>query len=102
MEPQRPKFDWYETDTAIVINVLVKKMAVEGVSVAFEPRSLLFKYSPPSNAGDGQPLVLELKFPSSIVPSECSYKVGAVKAEIKLRKVANLRWGKLEADQVRA
>ncbi|XP_017490341.1 PREDICTED: protein SGT1 homolog B-like [Rhagoletis zephyria] len=106
--PVRPKFDWYETDSALVINVLVKRLAPESVSVAFEPRSLLFKYSgpPTSAASDGgdnfasEPLELALNFPSSIIPGECSFRVSAVKAEVKLRKVANLRWGKLEATEI--
>ena len=95
----RPKFDWYETDQMIVLSVLVKNMVADRVSVQFEPRTLTFKYTPES--GDGSaPVELILSLNGSISPSESSYRVSPVKAEIKMRKVANFRWARLEAAQV--
>ena len=71
-------------------------MVADRVSVHFAPRTLTFKYT--GESGETQELNLNLK--GSISPSECSYRVSAIKAEIKMRKVANFRWVQLEAGEV--
>ena len=93
----KPRYDWYETDQHIVLNILVKKMSPDAVSIQFEPQFIQFKYVPKDNDGDDLMKELNLTLNGSISPSECSYHVSAVKAEIKMKKlVPNLRWGILE------
>lgn len=98
-ETIRPKFDWYETDQQVVINVLIKNMQQDDVKVMFDVQQLSFAYHKPDHESDHQVLhALNINLNGQIVPDQCTLKVGAVKAEIKMKKAANYRWGKLETD----
>jgi len=94
----KPRYDWYQDNEKVVVNILVKGMSPENVSIQFAPRSVDFKYT----GADGNVIELALALDGVINPSESTFRVSPVKAEIKLRKaVANLRWEKLEAAQAK-
>nr|XP_046914863.1 protein SGT1 homolog [Dermatophagoides farinae] len=103
MEPtqqqqKKPRFDWYETDQLIVIGVMIKQIDKSKVHVEFQPRRIIFTYEHQTENDNEKihyELILDLN--GEIIPSESNWKVTSVKAEIKLRKVANYRWQKLEA-----
>lgn len=92
-----PRYDWYETDQFIVIGVMIKQIDKTKVHIDFQPRRLIFNYKPVTE-NDNQKIFYELIFDlnDEIKPQESNWKVTSVKAEIKLCKVANYRWGKLE------
>merc|ERR1712136_630579 len=87
--------DWYQTDTHVVINVLVKKASVDDVNIDYGDQSLAFSVKLP-----GTDLVYELnvKLANKIVPEQCVFKVLGSKVEIKLKKAEGGRWATLESD----
>ena len=96
-QQKKPRFDWYETDQLIVIGVMIKQIDKSKVHVEFQPRRIIFTYEHQTENDNEKihyELILDLN--GEIIPSESNWKVTSVKAEIKLRKVANYRWQKLE------
>lgn len=99
-EIKKPKFDWYETDEQIFLNILVKQIDPENIEIRFEPNKLYFFYRQPSKQlsqeQNSPPLELNLNLNGEIVPSKCKWKVSSVKVEIKMCKILKHRWGNLE------
>lgn len=86
--------DWYQTETHVVITVLVKNLKKESVSIGFNVKSL----SVTAKLPNGNDYSLELDLAHEINPSESSYKVLLTKIEIKMKKVEGIRWSSLETD----
>ncbi|OTF82033.1 suppressor of G2 allele of SKP1-like protein [Euroglyphus maynei] len=78
---------------------MIKQIDQTKVHVEFQTKRLVFNYYEHQSENNNQnihyELILDLN--GEIKPSESNWKVTSVKAEIKLRKVANYRWEKLEA-----
>lgn len=98
MESARePRYDWYETDKHVVINIFVKNMKPDLVSVRFEPKSVHFTYK--NESDENYELNIDLNGKISVADS--SYRVLSVKAEVKMSKIVNYRWGKLKVSKVK-
>ncbi|XP_047492310.1 protein SGT1 homolog isoform X2 [Penaeus chinensis] len=88
------KHDWYQTDTHIVITILIKNMKKEDVKL--DTTETTVSVSAPLPGGSEYSLELDLGHP--IKPSESSFKVYSSKIEVKLKKVDCIRWVALEGD----
>lgn len=88
------KHDWYQTDTHVVITILIKNMKKEDVKL--DTTETTVSVSAPLPGGSEYSLELDLSHP--IKPSESSFRVYTSKVEVKLKKVDCIRWVALEGD----
>lgn len=90
-----PKHDWYQTDTYVVVSVMVKKVLPEELSVEFGERSLSLKIT----RATGDSYVLDLHLLHEVNAERCTSKTMSTKIEIKLIKKDGVYWNALEGDQ---
>ncbi|XP_066255567.1 protein SGT1 homolog [Euwallacea similis] len=89
------KHDWYQTDSTVVITVLVKNIKEDQLRVSFSDSNLHLNISVPEFEEYSKCFNLSYK----VVPDQCSYKLSPSKIEIKLKKNEGIRWDKLEGHQ---
>jgi len=94
LPPSKIKYDWYQTETHVVITVLIKNLNKDHVCVDFTPKTLSFSAKLPS----GSDYSLELDLAHEIVPAQSSSRVLATKIEVKMKKGEGIRWSSLETD----
>lgn len=82
------KYDWYQTETAVTVTVLLKNAADKNYSVKLEQNSLRLQ------ADDIEPIELNLWNPINVEQS--THKATPSKVEIKLAKLIGQRWDALE------
>ncbi|XP_014487879.1 PREDICTED: protein SGT1 homolog [Dinoponera quadriceps] len=88
------KHDWYQTETHVIVMILVKNS--ENVKIEYEKNMLSVSAKLPS----GSDYSLELDLAHLIIPGQCSHKVLSSKIEIKLKKQNGIRWNTLEGNLV--
>lgn len=88
------KYRWYQTETKVVVEVPIKNLVDENVSVNYTRDSLNVTAKLPSD----EQYSLKLNLHNAIVPEQCSYKVRQTKIEINLPKEVHLHWVKLGKD----
>ncbi|XP_055701436.1 protein SGT1 homolog [Phlebotomus papatasi] len=81
------RHDWYQSDTSVVVTVLLKNATEKNYSVKIEAETL-------DVTADGYSLHLELLNP--INPDQSSHKTTPSKIEIVLKKVTGERWDSLQ------
>lgn len=89
------KHDWYQTESQVVVTILIKNALSDQVKVQYSERSLSFSCPLPNSDSEYS---LELELAHEIIPTMCSYVVSPSKIEIKLRKKEGLRWNQLEGE----
>ncbi|XP_028031689.1 protein SGT1 homolog isoform X2 [Bombyx mandarina] len=89
------KHDWYQTESQVVVTILIKNALSDQVKVQYNERSLSFSCPLPNSDSEYS---LELELAHEIIPTMCSYVVSPSKIEIKLRKKEGLRWNQLEGE----
>ncbi|CAK1546448.1 unnamed protein product [Leptosia nina] len=96
-EIKKPKIkhDWYQTESQVVITILIKNAPSDKVIVNYGDRSLSVSIALPNNESEYS---LELELAHEIVPSMSSYIVTPSKVEVKLRKKEGIRWTLLEGE----
>uniref|UniRef100_A0A8W7P2A2 SGS domain-containing protein n=1 Tax=Anopheles coluzzii TaxID=1518534 RepID=A0A8W7P2A2_ANOCL len=82
------KYDWYQTETAVTVTILLKNAADKNYSVQLEQNTLTLR------ADDTEPLVLTLWNP--INTEQSTHKATPSKVEVKLAKMIGQRWEALE------
>uniref|UniRef100_A0A1Y9H2Q2 SGS domain-containing protein n=1 Tax=Anopheles dirus TaxID=7168 RepID=A0A1Y9H2Q2_9DIPT len=82
------KYDWYQTETAVTVTVLLKNASEKNYSVQLEQNTLSLQ------ADDIEPIVLTLWNPINVEQS--THKASPSKVEIKLAKLIGQRWDALE------
>ena len=95
MPTPKIKHDWYQTETAVVVEVRIKGLRSDQVSVDFEPKSLSVTAKLPQSQSDYS---LEIDLSHEIQPEKCSFKVLSTKLEIKMLKKDGIRWTVLEGE----
>uniref|UniRef100_A0A1B6MTK1 CS domain-containing protein n=1 Tax=Graphocephala atropunctata TaxID=36148 RepID=A0A1B6MTK1_9HEMI len=85
----KPKYDWYQTDSHVTVNILIKNLSKDEVKVNFEEKSFTL------NLPQGNTFSLNLMKP--IAPSQCNYRIMQTKVELKLKKLNEDSWTELEA-----
>ncbi|XP_055007833.1 protein SGT1 homolog isoform X1 [Boleophthalmus pectinirostris] len=95
-QPAAPvvKHDWYQTESQVIVTVMVKNVPKDGVCVSFTQRELSAAVRLAS--GDNYNLNLHLLHP--IVPQQSNFKILSTKVEIKMKKTDAIRWEKLEGE----
>ncbi|CAL9689038.1 unnamed protein product [Knipowitschia caucasica] len=88
------KHDWYQTDSQVIVTVMVKNVPEDGLFVIFKERELSATVRLAS--GDNYNLNLNLLHP--IVPQQSNFKILSTKVEIKMKKADAIRWEKLEGE----
>ncbi|XP_022824211.1 protein SGT1 homolog [Spodoptera litura] len=98
VEPSRPKIkhDWYQTESQVVITILVKNAPKDKVKVDYGERSLSLSSAIPDSDSEYS---LELDLAHEVVPNLCTHVVTPSKIEVKLRKKEGLRWTQLDGDR---
>lgn len=81
------RFDWYQSETKVVITVLLKGAIEKNYAVKIEPQKVHM-------TADGHELLLNLLHP--IVVDRSSHKAFSTKVEITLAKETGVRWESLE------
>jgi len=86
--------DWYQTESQVVVEVRVKKVAAADCKIDMTETTLSVTAKLPS----GSEYSLELDLAHPILPLQSSYKILSTKIEIKLKKSEGVRWAALEGD----
>lgn len=94
LPPSKIKYDWYQTDTHIVLSVMIKNQNADAVTCDFTSHTLSFG----AKLTSGSDYSLELDLAHEIVPKQSSHRVIPAKVEIKMKKAEGIRWSSLETD----
>lgn len=98
--PPAPKaagrYEWFQNDTFVTIEVFVKNVKAEALELNFFENSLSLTVKLPN----GSDYSIELDpLAHKILPKESFYKILSTKIEIKLRKeMVGIMWGALEGE----
>jgi len=87
------KRDWYQTDSHVIINVLIKKVKAVDVDVKYGEDFLEFSAKIPDHDVSYD---LNIKLARKIDREASAFKVTPSKIEIRLKKADGFRWGELE------
>lgn len=88
------KHDWYQTESQVIVTVMVKNVPKDGVCANFMEKELSATLQLAS--GDYYNLHLHLLHP--IIPHQSNFKILTTKVEIKMKKADAIRWEKLEGE----
>lgn len=86
------KYDWYQTESQVIITLMIKNVQKNDVNVEFSEKELSALVKLPS----GQDYSLKLRLLHPIIPEQSTFKVLSTKIEIKMKKPEAVRWEKLE------
>ncbi|XP_031955744.1 protein SGT1 homolog [Corvus moneduloides] len=90
--PPKIKYDWYQTESQVIVTIMIKNAQKDDVSVQFLEKKMNASVRLPS----GEDFNLKLDLLHSIVPEQSTFKVLSTKVEIKMKKPEAVRWEKLE------
>ncbi|XP_041698846.2 protein SGT1 homolog isoform X1 [Coregonus clupeaformis] len=88
------KHDWYQTESQVIVTIMVKNAPKDGVNVNFNNRQLSAVVKLPS----GEDFSLNMNLLHPIVPQHSTFKVLSTKVEVKMQKTEGIRWEKLEGE----
>lgn len=86
------KYDWYQTESQVIITLMIKNIQKNDVNVEFSEKELSALVKLPS----GEDYNLKLRLLHPVVPEQSTFKVLSTKIEIKMKKPEAVRWEKLE------
>ncbi|XP_039249624.1 protein SGT1 homolog [Styela clava] len=89
-----PKYDWYQTDTYVVVTIMVKRVKQEEFSTKYGEQSLSVKIQ----RDTGESFVLNLSLSHKILPDKCTSRIMSTKIECKLMKAEGIRWSLLHGE----
>lgn len=92
---EKSRYDWYQTQTHVVITILLKNIREEDAKINIQEKSLSATIKLPS----GSDYSLELDLSHPINPAQSITKFYKSKIEVKLKKQEGLQWHKLEGDE---
>ncbi|XP_054687994.1 protein SGT1 homolog isoform X2 [Grus americana] len=90
--PPKIKYDWYQTDSQVIVTIMIKNAQKDDVSVQFSEKEM----NASVRLASGEDYNLKLVLLHSIVPEQSTFKVLSTKVEIKMKKPEAVRWEKLE------
>ncbi|XP_018601922.1 protein SGT1 homolog isoform X1 [Scleropages formosus] len=88
------KHDWYQTESQVIVTVMVKNVRQEDVQVNIDERELTATIKLPS----GEDFNLKFHLLHPVIPQQSTFKVLSTKVEIKMKKTEAIRWEKLEGE----
>ncbi|KAM6180412.1 protein SGT1 homolog [Erethizon dorsatum] len=86
------RYDWYQTESQVIITLMIKNVQKNDVNVEFSEKELSALVKLPS----GEDYNLQLRLLHPIIPEQSTFKVLSTKIEIKMKKPEAVRWEKLE------
>lgn len=86
------KYDWYQTESQVIITLMIKNVQKNDVNVKFSEKELSALVKLPS----GEDYNLQLRLLHPIIPEQSTFKVLSTKIEIKMKKPEAVRWETLE------
>ncbi|XP_065058724.1 protein SGT1 homolog [Rhopilema esculentum] len=86
------KHDWYQTETNVVLTLMVKNRKKEDVEVEFGKQNVSIAVKLSSS----QDYNWELNLAHPIVPQDCITRILSTKIEVKMKKTEGMRWNSLE------
>ncbi|XP_013413149.1 protein SGT1 homolog [Lingula anatina] len=92
--PAKIRHDWYQTETHVIVTILIKNVKKEDLTVEFQEKML----SVTIRLSSGSDYSLELDLANHIVPEQSITKILSSKIEIKMKKAEGVRWTHLEGD----
>ncbi|XP_031414761.1 protein SGT1 homolog isoform X2 [Clupea harengus] len=90
------KYDWYQTESQVIMTIMLKNAKNEDVRVSFEEKELTACVK----LALGEDYYLKLCLLHAVVPEQCTYRILSTKIEIKMKKTEAIRWEKLEGEGV--
>ncbi|XP_062982048.1 protein SGT1 homolog isoform X2 [Elgaria multicarinata webbii] len=93
--PSKIKYDWYQTESHVIVTIMIKNAKKDEVNIQFSENELnaLVKLSSEEDYN------LKLHLLHSIVPEQSVFKVLSTKIELKMKKPEAVRWEKLEGNE---
>ncbi|XP_030636012.1 protein SGT1 homolog [Chanos chanos] len=88
------KHDWYQTESQVIVTIMLKNVKKEDITVNFEEQELTAEVKLLS----GQDYCLKLHLLHPVVPQQSTFKILSTKVEIKMKKTEAIRWEKLEGE----
>uniref|UniRef100_A0A7N8WZ29 SGT1 homolog, MIS12 kinetochore complex assembly cochaperone n=1 Tax=Mastacembelus armatus TaxID=205130 RepID=A0A7N8WZ29_9TELE len=88
------RYDWYQTESQVIVAIMAKNVAKDGVCVNFMEKELIATIHLVS--GENYNLQFHLLHP--IIPQQSYFKILSTKVEIKMKKTDTTRWEKLEGE----
>lgn len=89
------KYDWYQSEPDIVINVLAKQVKPENVRIELDNKRL----SCLAKLADDADFYLHINLANEVKGDQIKYKVLSSKIEIRLKKAEGKQWQGLEASE---
>ena len=89
--PQIPKYQYYQSDKFVTINILEPNVTAERCEVVFEEDSVKFTLE----KGGEKLVVLDGVLYSEILPDKCKVNYKENKVDVKLMKANQLEWNEL-------
>lgn len=95
MSSNKIRHEYFQTDKSVNVDIFIKNLKKEQVSVDFEPESVTVNIQ----TLPGTETVLDFALFHDIVPSECKFEILSTKLEIMLvKKAQGLKWASLEGN----
>ncbi|XP_044304190.1 protein SGT1 homolog isoform X2 [Varanus komodoensis] len=94
-QPSKIKYDWYQTESHVIITIMIKNAKKDEVHVHFSEKEL----NASVNLSSDEDYNLKLHLLHSIVPEQSTFRVLSTKIEIKMKKPEAVRWEKLEGHE---
>ncbi|KAM9845339.1 protein SGT1 homolog isoform 2-T2 [Aulostomus maculatus] len=88
------KYDWYQTESQVIVTVMAKNVPKDGVCVSFMEKEL----SAVIRLASGEDYKLHLQLLHPIIPQQSTFKILTTKVEMKMKKTDAIRWEKLEGE----
>ncbi|KAA0722276.1 Protein SGT1 -like protein [Triplophysa tibetana] len=93
-QSQHVKHDWYQTESLVVVTIMLKNAQKDDVSVDFDAKKLTAVVKLLS----GEDYCLNVNLLHPIVPEQSTYRILSTKIEIKMKKTEGIHWEKLEGE----
>ncbi|XP_057184875.1 protein SGT1 homolog isoform X2 [Triplophysa rosa] len=91
---QHVKHDWYQTESLVVVTIMLKNAQKDNVSVDFGAKKLTAVVKLLS----GEDYCLNVNLLHPVVPEQSTYRILSTKIEIKMKKTEAIHWEKLEGE----
>jgi len=96
---QKVKYDFYQTESQLVLEIRIKGLKGDDVKVDFQTDRLQVEVDNVNDAVYGvKQYNLKLKLAHPVVSEKCSFRVMSTKVEIRLAKRDGIRWSSLESE----
>ncbi|XP_056620292.1 protein SGT1 homolog isoform X2 [Triplophysa dalaica] len=94
LQSQHVKHDWYQTESLVVVTIMLKNAQKDNVSVDFVAKKLTAVVK----LLTGEDYCLNVNLLHPVVPEQSTFRILSTKIEIKMKKTEAIHWEKLEGE----